>query len=85
MDGYAPASDSVDPTEAQWVHSTYQMHNNGTVGRAYMGLPPTRFFEMVELRKEHGPAPLQAPKYQSVERREEGDTVIVRYEFVGFA
>jgi hypothetical protein len=61
------------------------MHNNGTVGRAYMGLPPTRFIEMVEQRKKHGPAPFQAPKYQIVERREEGDTVIVRYEFVGFA
>jgi transcriptional regulator with XRE-family HTH domain len=86
LDGYAPTSDSPDPQEAQWVRTWYMVHDRGAIGKAFMGNSLENFkFLMEQARKNGFTGGLQAHKYQIVDRREEGNTVIVRYEYKGLA
>jgi death-on-curing protein len=84
LDGYAPSSDSPDPNIAQWVRGMYVMHDQGAVGRAYMGNSPEDFVLLMdEARRSGFEGGLQMHRYRIVERREEGNTVVVRYEYEG--
>jgi hypothetical protein len=62
----------------------YQMHEQGAIGRGYMGNSPENFLMLRdEARKRGFEGGLQMHKYRIVERREEGSTVVVRYEYEG--
>ena len=86
LDGYAPSSDSPDPNVADWVRGMYWMHDRGALGNAYMGNSLENFEFLKEQARISGfTGGLQAHKYRIVERREEGNTVFVRYTYDGLA
>jgi hypothetical protein len=83
MDGWAPASDSPNEQEAMYVQVSYAACNRGEIGRAFAGNPIHFAFLMRQAEAAGFRGGLKMPKYQIVERRTEGDTVFVKYQYQG--
>jgi hypothetical protein len=81
-DGKSHANDSPNETERLWVNRWYEAHHQGKIGSAFMGVPPHAALDLTE-SDFFKYAQEGAHKYEVVDRREDGNTVFVRYRHRG--